>query len=560
MGTSPGLGKTYLLRKIFSKQDFPSEYAEAVKAVKFLVLEFNRDACIDAKDFKEYFRSRPKLFALSRLFFVNFSVQSRLTWTRFLRKTVVPLILADLDVELEELMEQQFKTFKGESRCVILVDEIMKTEELGVDFADGVRSNVCMWMERGRCNAVLFSSLDAKFMRKERTASGRNVYAVTTLPLLNFTDSVSFLNDGIKAAFIDGGGNSINDRYTVIRQLALASGGHPRSIEYIINRCYDPTDSVKTRELKEVIDYAAGILCEMYDEKNCVQLLYNVLLGETVNGEDLLVGSDPTSELYRSFVMRGVLIDSFKLNNPRFIPTVPEMYLHRWINQGQLDDKIRRFLWQILKTRYEYTSVKFEIIHSSWEQLMRHVRQGNPKYAKIRLNDLYCIKLRNGAAPAASCLVDGRSILTEIKYVKGSNIILQPNTIYNPEDDQNKGWDRLIVFEAYEASSGSNTRQRYLLPLLIQNKLSKDASKSTLAVGDVKKANEHCKKFMESRITFDSDFSPIPMVGDNFVLLFVAKCDKYENVCTKSPSNVMFSFEENLEKLYGPTLKGFVST
>ena len=35
---SPGLGKTYLLRKIFSKQDFPSKYAEEVEAVKFLVL------------------------------------------------------------------------------------------------------------------------------------------------------------------------------------------------------------------------------------------------------------------------------------------------------------------------------------------------------------------------------------------------------------------------------------------------------------------------------------------------------------------------------------------
>ena len=65
---------------------------------------------------------------------------------------------------------------------------------------------------------------------------------------------------------------------------------------------------------------------------------------------------------------------------------------------------------------------------------MLHVRQGNPKYASIPLNDLYLMKLRSGAAPAASCLVDGRSILKEIEYVNGTNIILQPNTIHNPSD------------------------------------------------------------------------------------------------------------------------------
>ena len=169
-----------------------------------------------------------------------------------------------------------------------------------------------------------------------------------------------------------------------------------------------------------------------------------------------------------------------------------------------MDDEVRRLLWQILKTRYEYTSVK--IIHSSWEQLMRYICQGNPKYAKIRLNDLYRIKIRNGAAPAGSCLVDGCSILTEIMYVKGTNITLQPNTIYYPEDDQNKGWDRLIVLEVFEVSPGSNTSERYLLPLFIQSKFSKDSSTIKLDVCDVNSANEHCKKFIESFITFDSKF------------------------------------------------------
>ena len=100
----------------------------------------------------------------------------------------MPLIDAGLTDELEELMEQQLRSFKGNSRCVILVDEIMKMEVLGDDFSNDVRSEVCKWMDRGLCKVVLFSSLDAGFMVLEVTSSGRGVEAVTTLPLLNLTE------------------------------------------------------------------------------------------------------------------------------------------------------------------------------------------------------------------------------------------------------------------------------------------------------------------------------------------------------------------------------------
>ena len=50
-------------------------------------------------------------------------------------------------------------------------------------------------------------------------------------------------------------------------------------------------------------------------------------------------------------------------------------------------------------------------------------------------------------------------------------------------------------------SPGSNTSERYLLPLFIQNKCSKDASTTKLEVGDVNSANEHCKTFIENFIT-----------------------------------------------------------
>ena len=81
-----------------------------------------------------------------------------------------------------------------------------------------------------------------------------------------------------------------------------------------------------------------------------------------------------------------------------------------------------------------------------------------------------------------------------------------------------------------------------------------------LSVVDVDTANDDCKKFMKNRITFDSGFSSLTTIADDFILLIVAKGDSNTNVIEESPSNVMFCFGEDLEKLYGPSLKGFVNS
>jgi hypothetical protein len=364
--------------------------------------------------------------------------------------------------------------------------------------------------------------------------------------------------------FVDGEGNSLRNREIFVRQLALASGGHPRAAEFMIDFCNVPTGSVKTRSLKEIIDHAAVELCAKYrDVHDYPQLYRDVLLGERVNGSDIFAGSNET---YRSLVRRGVLIDSFSEDNPSFIPTVPELYLHRWILRNQLEENITTslsittFLSQILETRYKFIPKEFESIHSSWEKMMRFVRQGKPRYLRIPLNDLYGLVLPGGAAPITRCLVDGSSILKEIEYKKGTKIKLQPNTIYNPAgDDSNPGWDRLIVLEAFPVLSGSNSRERYLLPLFIQNKFSSEDASTMLGTPEVNTTNDHCKKFMEF-LTFDGEFSPIPTADDKYVLLFVAKRNSYTNIYEGSPSNVMLCLQGNLEKLYGPTLKGFVSS
>ena len=46
-----------------------------------------------------------------------------------------------------------------------------------------------------------------------------------------------------------------------------------------------------------------------------------------------------------------------------------------------------------------------------------------------------------------------------------------------------------------------------------------------LSVADVISANDHCMKFMKNRITFDSGFSPLTTIANDFVLLIFSEGD-----------------------------------
>ena len=65
---------------------------------------------------------------------------------------------------------------------------------------------------------------------------------------------------------------------------------------------------------------------------------------------------------------------------------------------------------------------------------------------------------------------------------------------------------------------------------------------------------------MKNRVTFDSGFAPLPTVADNFVFMIVAKRNSHGTVFTDSPLNVIICVEEDLERLYGPTLKGIINS
>ena len=572
---SPGLGKTYLLREIFSKKvgDYPPEFEAEVKALKILVLDFNRSVCAEAKVFKDDLKEHANLFVLSRLFYVTFANQDTLAWESFLR-AVVELIRQGYSDTLTTLMKAHIKTITKDVRCVILVDELMKTFEVGDTFSEQVRSSICQWIDDGICNVILFSTLDASFITREVTVSGRVVSSVTALPLLEHSHSITLLETNIDITFVDDEGCAV-DRDVVFKQLALMSGGHPRSLEYIIDECNRHRDSVLQIDVMLVMKAAATKLCSACaDTKDLKRLFVYIMLARSVK-KDAQLG-DENSETFESLVTRGVLIDSFQDISDNFIPTVPELFLHKWLlksGNDSLESDERRHLDEILRLRSCFTAIKFEVFHSSWEKLMRHVRQSAPEYSRIPLNQLYHNTLRDDATAAVSCPVDGQSILKDILYNSNSNskVILTPNVIYHPQSADNSGWDRLITMEAFPLGAKSRSRKKFIIPVFIQNKISIDEADSTLSVSNIIQSNRHCKAFLQNRVSLDNGFHYLSRKGkwfsntskpseSDFILLLVVNRKINVDFISNCPSNVLFLSPLELNSMYGPALRGFLTS
>ena len=234
-----------------------------------------------------------------------------------------------------------------------------------------------------------------------------------------------------------------------------------------------------------------------------------------------------------------------------------------------LDSDERRYLDEILRLRSSFPAVKFEVFHSSWEKLMRHVRQSAPEYSRIPLNMLYCNALRDNAAAAASCPVDGQSILEEIRYDSNSRVILTPNVIYNPQSAGNPGWDRLLIMEAFPPAEKSRSRRSFIIPVFIQNKFSGDGAKTSLSLSDVQESHRHCMTFLQERVSTADGFHFFsrkeqwfwkrskPSESD-FILLLVAEPKINSDAIRNSPPIVLFCSTVELASLYGPALTGFL--
>lgn len=125
--------------------------------------------------------------------------------------------------------------------------------------------------------------------------------------------------------------------------------------------------------------------------------------------------------------------------------------------------------------------------------------------------------------------------------------------MYIPDNENNSGWDRLIVMEAFPHSKRSRSTRRFIIPVFIQNTFSSvDASNLiTISESDVTTAHRNCLDNTTSRVQSARHFHFLSAKNQwvsissrpcetNFVLLLLAKCNQRMNTITNSPPNVMF--------------------
>jgi hypothetical protein len=330
---SPGVGKTRLLTELYLK-DFPANKEHLKDKIFFIAADFNRNACEQVFDLNLSF-SRPKLFLLLRLYYIEFADQNQTSWEDFMR-----LHYKD-SPEIDEIMTfilNQFQNRIKESGCekiVILVDEILKTEIFD-DSASANFSNSCRHVlsrladdhnSPVRPDMVLFSTLSAPFMLEEQRSSDRGVYPICTLPLLSMEDSRTILSSGITCEFVnEAHHHQPLNRDHCIDLLATICGGHGRSLEYIIRECSQSPGTKRLLDdiVKDAAESLIGTLKEIPDNL----VIKAILLGEKVRKLDRW---GTTGETFESLVNKGILIDSFEGNYDNFfIPKCPELFFHAW--------------------------------------------------------------------------------------------------------------------------------------------------------------------------------------------------------------------------------------
>lgn len=398
---SPGMGKTYLLRSMVGKgkNGVDRELYGTIDDAFLMPVDFNRNCCSGIKELLNNRRALPAgLLPIARAYYVLFCNQKVIGWTTFFEALLQAMGVdnmmggATMDTMISHIKD------KAEQRPIIaLVDELQKTEAIGPSYPDQYRSAICSWadLESRFCKVVIFSSLSRGLMKNEVTTSNRPVLSATTIPLWSKDETVSLLRQGISAdswKFVDENSVAISGDLA-LELLAVASGGHPRSVQFIVEECKTVQDSQK-HHLMELITAAGQSLLGAYKTPpSWLDLIQVALLARPVKLTDT-IGDAGNKETFESLVNRGLLVHSFGDNDEQFVPVMPEIFLFSWCASPSTNDQIRqikRCLSSVLLQRRGFTRKKWEVLHSDWQCLMRYGRSS--EYERYPLNGLYNFSL-----------------------------------------------------------------------------------------------------------------------------------------------------------------------
>jgi hypothetical protein len=585
---SPGMGKTFLFREMMNKEAEGLQDAEVVSTIKdtfLLPVDFNRNSCGEIATFALKIKDLPQCFVpLARAYYVQFANQQNLSWYQFFSRLMEAISKRELSATSSvTTMMANIKAKASGRPIIVVVDEIQKAQEIDkdFDFPARFRSVICSWADAsvGFCSGVVFSSLDRELMTNERTASNRAMISITSLPLLTTTEAKTILRRCIPENWEFEDVNALEvQRDFALEILAVASGGHPRSIEFIIQECITSSHQNRTHMLNVITEAGKKLLGAYNRPPSWTKLVAAALLAEPVQLKGTISSDDGTiTETYESLVNRGLIVSSLEDDSESFTPEIPEIFLVAWCSMLSTDVatlNMKRCLHRVLENRRGFTRKKWETLHSDWQCLMRYVRPSS--YARSPLRELYRYKA-DSEQPRQSLTmnihVDGKTPLSHVRYHVGK-IVVQPNTIIHPESDSQPGWDKLIILEAFPQSRKCDTNKKFLLPVFEQNKFSKDESATTLSSGTIEKALHQCASFFTKNLSLPEGFHWLPQLFkwsahfpfvkgsslDPFVMTFIAKMRPTESAKQSLPRNVLLLAEDDMENMYGPMIVKFIKS
>eukprot|EP00727_Mastigamoeba_balamuthi_P008636 m51a1_g4395 hypothetical protein (826) ;mRNA; f:370446-373533 len=180
-------------------------------------------------------------------------------------------------------------------------------------------------------------------------------------------------------------------------QLVYDCGGHPRTLECLLDAAYELTRKNIAKWTARQINAAlsTGLKGKMDSADVPFALIEAILLGKAVRADTVV--DEKRHLTYGDFVYSGVLANSIESvdegSKATFTPRLPIVRLLRWADDlvGESDRaesremEVARTLIQMLEGEEVWTWASFERFHAGWEHLMDVLRAGT----SIRLSDHY---------------------------------------------------------------------------------------------------------------------------------------------------------------------------
>jgi hypothetical protein len=538
---SSGVGKSRLLYELMCKKDddIPENLREFASTTTFLLVDFNDKTPAIDRNLLALHETLP----LSMRLLYN-CLKQNISWGNFVLAVEKDQSLDSTSLELENVLNVIRTRMPKDTRLVLLVDELGKSSFYGSAYPDLFRRRVCQLQDTYGVMAI-FTTLHDTLMFDERTYSTRPVMIATKLSLLSSKDSYAILEPVLKSGQFSNRASLTTDHRVIAQTLARLSGGHARTIEYFVTAL----QSAKRESpiLDHCISSAAGMLQGVYGSP-CAALMLACILADPVGKEERV------DELmsFRDCVASGQLIASFGDEVETFVPLVPPVFVHQWLQSARnRSDQLIVQLRRLVDSLKFWNPVALETVHACWEVMIRNCR-GVEGYREITLASLYKDPERSGCGTElADIYVDGYTKLngvmtfgTDADELRQAKSDMKSSYLWRPTSQQNAGFDLLMFYRKAQVEPSSN-----MIPLFIECKFSKEESLTMLEKAEVQSKHKACRTFALEYLS-----------TDQFVVLFMCLRDVRPTAKEEAPAGCLFIDRAHAWRLYGPTLSELLHT